>query len=306
MSRFFALALALSSATSLLASPLNSKRQSITTLSSSQVSAFKPYSYFASAAYCAPNTTINWSCGDNCNGNAGFVPTASGGDGSDVQYWYVGYDPALNTVVVAHQGTDPAKFESDLTDAKFFLTNLDSTLFPGLDSSIEVHNGFASEQADTATTILAAVEKTLSAHPGASVTTTGHSLGAALALLDAVYLPLHLPSGTSFKTVVYGMPRVGNQAFADYVDAQITSLAGGTGLTHINNEEDPIPIVPGRSLGFVHPSGEVHIQDSGSWDACPGQDNTSDLCIVGDVPNIADSDLIDHLGPYNGVVMGVC
>lgn len=31
--------------------------------------------------------------------------------------------------------------------------------------------------------------------------------GAALALIDAVYLPLHLP-GVSFKTVGYGMPRV--------------------------------------------------------------------------------------------------
>ncbi|OJA21362.1 hypothetical protein AZE42_10025 [Rhizopogon vesiculosus] len=25
-------------------------------------------------------------------------------------------------------------------------------------------------------------------------------------------------------------------------------------------------------LDFVHPAGEVHIQDSGEWAACPGQD----------------------------------
>ncbi|KAI5123195.1 hypothetical protein M0805_003962 [Coniferiporia weirii] len=304
MSRFFALALALFSATSLLASPLNSKRQSITTLSSSQISAFTPYAFFASTAYCSPSTTINWSCGANCNANAGFLPTASGGDGTDVQFWYVGFDPALNTVVVAHQGTDPSSFESDLIDADFFLTSLDSSLFPGLGSSIEVHNGFAGSQAQTAASILSAVEQTLSAHPGASVTTTGHSLGAALSLLDAVYLPLHLPAGTSFKSVLFGLPRVGNQAFANYVDAHITSLAGGTGLTHINNKEDPVPILPGMFLGFVHPSGEVHIQDSGAWDACPGQDNESDLCIVGDVPNIFESDLSDHDGPYDGVEMG--
>jgi hypothetical protein len=40
-------------------------------------------------------------------------------------------------------------------------------------------------------------------------------LGAALALLDSVFLPLHL-SGFTFTTVTMGMPRVGNQAFADY------------------------------------------------------------------------------------------
>lgn len=113
---------------------------------------------------------------------------------------------------------------------------------------------------------------------------------------------------------------MGNQAFANYVDAQPTSV------THINNEEDPIPICPGMSLGFVHPSGEVHIEDSGEWAACPGtcardlihsldggsdggimwlgQDNPSTQCIVGDVPYIWDGDESDHDGPYNGIEMG--
>ena len=90
------------------------------------------------------------------------------------------------------------------------------------------------------------------------------SVGAAITLLDSMYLPLWLPSGTKFQTYCYGLPRVGNQAFANYVDANLH-------LTHINNEEDPIPICPGMSLGFVHPSGEVHIEDSGEWASCPGK-----------------------------------
>ena len=56
---------------------------------------------------------------------------------------------------------------------------------------------------------------------------------------------------------------MGNKAFADYVDAHLH-------VTHINNKVDPVPIVPGRFLGFVHPAGEVHINDDGSWDSCPG------------------------------------
>ena len=104
------------------------------------------------------------------------------------------------------------------------------------------------------------------------------------------------------RMVGYGMPRVGNAAFADYVDA-----SSALTLTHVNNRKDPVPIVPGRFLGFVHPAGEVHIQDSGSWDACPGQDNESTLCIVGDVPNVLESDISDHLGPYDdGISMGSC
>ncbi|KAG2345907.1 hypothetical protein BDR05DRAFT_879291, partial [Suillus weaverae] len=90
---------------------------------------------------------------------------------------------------------------------------------------------------------------------------------------------------------------VGNQAFADYVDAHIH-------LTHINNKEDPIPICPGMFLGFVHPAGEVHIEDSDEWAACPGQDNPSTQCTVGDVPEIWDGNESDHDGPYNGVKMG--
>ena len=36
---------------------------------------------------------------------------------------------------------------ADLTDLNFFLQGLDPTLFPGLPSSIQVHEGFANEHA---------------------------------------------------------------------------------------------------------------------------------------------------------------
>ncbi len=118
----------------------------------------------------------------------------------------------------------------------------------------------------TATTILSYVQQTLSAHNASSVTVVGFSLGAALSLLDGVYLRLHLSSSVSVRVIGYGMPRVGNQDFADWVDSHL-----GGQVTHINNREDPIPIIPDRSLGFHHASGEVHITDSGSWENCPGE-----------------------------------
>ena len=120
--------------------------------------------------------------------------------------------------------------------------------------------------------------------------------GAAISLLHAVYLPLHLPTA-KITYVGFGLPRVGNQAFANYVDAH-ASIAS---ITHINNKEDFFPILPGRFLGYHHPSGEVHIMDSGAWVACPGQDNESDECTVGDVPNIFDGVESEHSGPYNEV-----
>ncbi|KAF9224206.1 alpha/beta-hydrolase [Gyrodon lividus] len=272
-------------------------RRSTTALTRSQIDSYTPYTYYASAAFCTPAQTLAWNCGTNCAGNPTFEPVASGGDSYPVQYWFVGYDPALNTVIVSHQGSNPSHIFPLVTDADFFLTNLDSTLFPGLSSSIEVHSGFKDAQAKTATEVLSAVQTALSKYSTTSVTMVGHSLGAAITLLDSVYLPLHLPAGTTFKTIGYGLPRVGNQAFANYVDANLH-------LTHVNNKEDPIPICPGRFMGFVHPAGEVHIEDSGEWAACPGQDNESTECIVGDVPNIFESNESDHDGPYNGVEMG--
>ncbi|KAH9166730.1 Alpha/Beta hydrolase protein [Lactarius sanguifluus] len=258
------------------------KRQDIiTTLSQAQIEEFKPYSFYAAAAYCDPSKTLTWSCGANCAGNPTFQPSASGGDGSAVQFWYVGWDPTLSSVVVAHQGTNPTSILADLTDVDFFLANLDSTLFPGLPSSIQdsTHDPRAS-----AGTARAARRRVLQS------TVTGHSLGAALALLDAVYLPLHLPAGTRVRMVGYGMPRVGNAAFADYVDAR----AGALALTHVSNRKDPVPIVPGRFMGFAHPAGE-------------GQDNPSTLCTIGEVPDVLHGNILDHLGPYDdGIFMGLC
>jgi len=273
-----------------------SKRQTITALTTAQISTFKPFTFFASAGYCNPSTTINWSCGANCAANPDFIPIASGGDGSDTQFWFVGFSPSQATVIVSHQGTNPAEIEADATDADAFLESLDATLFPGISSSIEAHNGFAAEQAKTASVVLSAVKTAIAAHSAKQVTIVGHSLGAAISLLDSVFLPLHI-SGVSFKFIGYGLPRVGNQAFANYVDAHLS-------VTHVNNKEDLVPIVPGRFLGYHHPSGEVHIMDSNAWVTCPGQDNTSDECIVGDVSNVFDGDLSDHDGPYDGVTMG--
>ncbi|KZT69279.1 lipase [Daedalea quercina L-15889] len=272
-------------------------RAAITTLSTAQISSFKPYTSYASAAYCTAANTLAWNCGANCQANPSFIPTASGGDGDATQFWFVGYDPTLDTVIVAHQGTDPEEILPLIEDADVVKDPLSSTLFPGINSSISAHSGFANAQASTATQVLAAVQQTMSNHSTTKVTLVGHSLGAAISLLDTVYLHLNLPAAT-LSYVGYGLPRVGNQAFADYVDAL------GASVTHINNKEDFVPILPGMFLGFVHPAGEVHIEDSGAWAACPGQDNGSTECIVGDVPTIFSGVESDHDGPYGGVTMG--
>jgi predicted lipase len=77
------------------------------------------------------------------------------------------------------------------------------------------------------------------------VTTVGHSLGGAISLLEALYLSRNLPSSTTIKAFLYGQPRVGNPAFANYVDA-ISNLK----VTRITNKKDPVPILPGMLWTF--------------------------------------------------------
>ncbi len=107
--------------------PALETRQAITALSSSQIAAFKPFPFYASAGYCQPSATLAWNCGANCNANPSFKPVASGGDGDETQFcelcppnsWeklmdegqlgFVGFDPTLNTIVVSHQGTDTSE-----------------------------------------------------------------------------------------------------------------------------------------------------------------------------------------------------
>ncbi|KAF8311880.1 lipase [Clavulina sp. PMI_390] len=271
------------------------KRDSATsTVSAATESALTIYGEFARAAYCGVDST--WTCGGACSALPGFEVYAYGGDGDSVPMWFVGYWPTENVAVVGHEGTDPTQFLSLLTDAEVVFANLDSTLFPGISSSIEVHDGFATAQAASAAQVLAAVEQVFSDKGISSVTVTGHSLGSAVSTIDLVYLQLHLPSTTTFKAVLHGTPRVGNQDWANYIDANFSDF------TRITNDNDPIPVVPGEFLGYHHASGEDHIQpDETTWIHCDGQDNPSTLCSTGYVPDILFSNIIDHLGPYNGI-----
>jgi hypothetical protein len=102
----------------------------VTAIDPATTDSFTPFSFYAATGYCKAKDTLTWSCGQNCDANPGFQPTASGGNGITTQFckcllWtnfpfltmfsvFVGYDPALDTVIVSHQGTDPDKMSVPL------------------------------------------------------------------------------------------------------------------------------------------------------------------------------------------------
>jgi hypothetical protein len=277
--------------------PVLEARQSISTLTAAQVASYKPYTYYASTAYCAPARTLAWNCGANCNANPGFTTIASGGDGASTQYWFVGYDASLKTIIVSYQGTDASKILPVITNINFDLQPLRPALFPGVGSAPKTHDGFGDAHARSAAAVLAAVRTGITRFGATMVTLTGHSLGGALAVVATAQMAANLPSNISLRTITYGAPRVGNQAFVDYVNSRAV-------MNRIVNQDDPVPILPGRFVGFDHTEGEIHILNSNAWVNCPGQDNTNSQCTIGYVPNVLAGDPGDHSGPFDGVNMG--
>jgi len=291
--------------TTVLGAPSKFQRRlapsSLTALTAADLTNLDSFTQFARAAYCPVDKLMSWTCGEACEANPNFIPTLAGGMGNAVQFFFVGYNKDSQTVIVSHQGTDPVKLMSDLTDLNVLKGELNSTLFPNAPAGLEIHSGFRDEHALTADEIRTEVQRLIAEKGANQVTVVGHSLGGALAELDALSLRLILPASVGVNAVTYGTPRVGTPDFVSFFDSQVTDFK------RVNNENDLVPIVPGRFLGFSHPQGEIHIVDDDTKEivACPGNDNADeDKCQIKTVPSILSGNIIDHLGPYNGIFIG--
>lgn len=80
-----------------------------------------------------------------------------------------------------------------------------------------------------------------------SITLTGHSLGAALAVLSAFDLVENGVSDIPVSAVVFGCPQVGNKAFNDRI-LEFPNLK----ILHVKNKIDLIPLYPSGLFGYVN------------------------------------------------------
>ncbi|CUA70672.1 Lipase [Rhizoctonia solani] len=272
------------------------KVASVTPLSTAEVESYVPYSWFSTVAYCPPETRNNWQC-ESCQADSvkDFQVYKYGGDGAVVQYWYVGWWPSQNSVVVGRQGTDTSKIEAILTDATFLPVGLSNTQFPGRPLLAAAHVGFLASHTRSAADILSAVKDVLAKNNATKIVTVGQSLGGALATLDGLYLQLQLGSAVQVTIRTLGGPRVGNDVFADFVNEKVSDVV------RITNKRDIVPVLPPLLLGFKHTTGEKHRNTDDVWNNCAGQDNLSPNCSAGEVLTEGVV-LSDHLGPYPGNV----
>ncbi|KZO92898.1 alpha/beta-hydrolase, partial [Calocera viscosa TUFC12733] len=248
--------------------------------------------YFAEQAYCPMDSVTARTCGPACDATPGVTVLATGGDGAATPHWYIAHDTASQSIVVAHQGSDPANLASLLDDLDVLPSPLNVTLFPQATIAVLVHTGFQLAFQRSVDEIDRVVPSALELYGVSQVQVTGHSLGAAIAILDSVHLAHLLGPSISVRTTVFGLPRLGNPAWASLVDATLSGT--NPALIHMSNKFDPMPDLPPQLLGWQHPEGELYIEP-GSDDVvnCPGEENIH--CALG---NLLALDIEDHFGPY--------
>ncbi|KAJ7772720.1 alpha/beta-hydrolase [Mycena maculata] len=245
---------------------------------------------FARVAYCSSASITSWSCGAPCEALTNITFLQSGGNQGTVPLYYIAYDADENQLVVAHEGTDPKEILSIANDAEFGLVPLNVSRFPETaGQNITVHSGFQQTFERTADGLLAGVISGLASTGATKVAVVGHSLGAALATMTGALIKDAVDPSVDVSVTGFGLPRGGNVAWADFLDS-------GVGVNYMSNQNDPVPTVPPKFLGFQHSSGEAHIVDASQTNivSCPGQDNEN--CATGN--NVLDVSIQNHLGPY--------
>ncbi|CAO3617121.1 unnamed protein product [Mucor fragilis] len=270
--------------------PAVSSSSTVVTASTAQIAELKKYAGIASTAYCRSVVPLNqWSC-INC---LKFVP-----DGKLIKTFtssitdtngFVLRSDAQKTIYVVFRGTN--SYQSTITDLVSTLTNYTPV------SGAKVHTGFYASYKAVISDFFPAVQSQLTAHPNYKAIVTGHSLGGAQALLAGLELFQREPRLSKSNLAIYtvGCPRVGNPAFAYYVDS--------TGITFSRsvNNRDAVPHVPPQASGYLHPGVEAWARSSSNVQICTPNIETG-LCSNSIVPYTS---FADHL-TYYGLIEGSC
>ena len=88
-------------------------------------------------------------------------------------------------------------------------------------ASAQVHQGFYNAYLGVQSQVYSGLKTALASCPGCEIRCTGHSLGAALATIAAADLVQNFKTSSHITLYNFGSPRVGNQAFATWLQGQV-------------------------------------------------------------------------------------
>lgn len=213
---------------------------------------------YCKASYCPVEALSNWSCGDACSGAHQYFNLHAVHQNEKYSVLgYVGVHQEARRIVVAFRGT--VSIVNWISNLNFFMMKYPAT---ACGPKCEVHRGFYESYLSVRDSLVADVLFLQRQYPKFTVLVTGHSLGAALALLCAVDLstfpPEKLPkhssgpslrdSLTPLELYTFGEPRVGNALMVAYV-SRVLAYSKQFRVVH---GRDPVPHLPPRSTGYVH------------------------------------------------------
>lgn len=254
------------------ASPLQ-VRDDDTTLSTTAYDNLKYYVQYSASAYCNSDDAVGSlvSCGDSgcadvmANGATivGVMPNTTTFDLEG----YVAVDTVREEIVVAFRGSSGLR--NWIADFDFILVSYTAC------SDCFVHDGFYDSWKEIQSYALEYVEEAYKSYPNYTLVIAGHSLGAAVGTLAAAQFRI---DGYPCDVYTVGSPRVGNQAFAEFVTAQTGAEYRAT------HYDDPVPRLPPIVFGYHHTSPEYWLEAGPATNidyaisdiaTCTGYSNTS-------------------------------
>lgn len=243
-------------------------------------------------------------------------PTDGLGTWSDA-FAFIGLDRSKSIIMLAFRGS------SSLVQVLQELLHHDLVPVPYKPKALMVNQYFFDIVNLFIVDISESLAKLRTSCPDCRLWLTGHSLGGALAVLVA----LDIMNQTALKPAplvyTFGQPRVGNGAFADYVDAQLPELY------RMVNSADAVPHIPpcspmgaakneqsgscGRS-GYYHPGTELFFPHGDylngvmcGYRECVGRPRgEDDACSNSNVDTTSPPSIADHHTYWDVLDNGFC
>ena len=218
---------------------------------------FKLISQYAAASYC-PGNNDSPSTSLTCpSGNCPLVESAAATTLSEFEdtkkfddTGYIAIDPTNHLIVLAIRGSiSDANWKADWDMIRVEVDWCDEC---------HIHRGFRNSWNEVEKAVVENMQKAVQAHPHYRIVVTGHSLGGAVATIAAAELRRldnHFRSFTELYT--FGSPRIANEEAARWLSDQSTYN------WRITNENDIVPRLPVRALGYHHMEPEYWILKDG-------------------------------------------
>ncbi len=202
-----------------------------------------------------------------------------------------GYNKEYNSIFVSFRGSE---------NIQNWISNIQvSQINPYTDHNIAVEKGFYNLFDSLQTNIYNVLNDLTFKYNTTQVILTGHSLGGALATLNAFDILYYKKDYKIHSLITFGSPRIGNEYFA------ITFESYNIYSNRITHFYDIVPHVPEEFLGYRHISQEIWYNEPNTkYILCNDENGNEDSNCSNSCSPLKCTSTSDHFN-YLQIIMGV-